>query len=146
VTEPFAFDPADKAHARGLERLRSEQVAWFGTIGRDGFPHSMPIWFLWRDGRALIMSQPHSAKVRNLRENDRAIFHLESGDDGEQWTVLRGTAAVSPEPSVQWLDRIADEYTAKYDEWMQRLGLTTESMAEHYSALIEFTPVKAILQ
>jgi len=142
----FEFDPADARHARSLARLESEQVAWFGTIGRDGFPHAVPIWFLWRDGRALIMSEPETAKVRNLRENDHAIFHLETGDDGEQWTILRGTAAISPEPSMQWLDRIEADYTAKYDEWMQRLGLTTRSMAEHYSAVIEFTPAKAILQ
>ena len=38
------------------------------------------------------------------------------------------------------------EYTEKYGEWMQRLGITTESMAERYTSLIEFTPLKAILQ
>ena len=142
----FVFDPANELHARALARLESEQVAWFGTIGRDGFPHSVPLWFLWRDGRALIMSEPGSVKVKNLRENDRVIFHLESGDDGEQWAILRGFATISPEPSSAWLDRIADEYTDKYGEWMQRLGITTESMAERYTALIEFTPLKAILQ
>ena len=144
MTEPFAFDPADPVHARALARLESEQVGWLGTIGRDGFPHAVPIWFLWRDGRALIMSEPHTAKVKNLRENDRVLFHLEAGDDGEQLLVLRGTAAISPEPSAAWLDRIAEEYTAKYDAWLQRLGLTTETMAERYTALIEVTPLKVI--
>ncbi len=143
---PFAFEPADELHARVVARLEREEVAWFGTIGRDGFPHSVPIWFLWRDGRALIMSEPRSVKVKNLRENDRVIFHLEAGDDGEQWAILRGRATISPEPSSAWLDRIATDYTAKYDGWMQRLGITTESMAERYTALIEFTPLKAILQ
>ena len=146
MSEPFAFDPAVELHARVLARLQSEQVAWFGTIGRDGFPHSVPIWFLWRDGRALMMSEPGSVKVKNLRQNDHVIFTLESGDDGEQWAILRGTAAISPDPSPAWLDRISAEYTAKYGEWLQRLGITTESMAERYTALIEFTPLKAILQ
>ncbi len=109
----FAFDPDDAVHARALARLESEQVGWFGTIGRDGFPHAVPIWFLWRDGRALIMSEPHTAKVRNLRENDRVQFHLEAGDDGEQWTILRGTAAISPESSTAWLDRIEPTSTPR---------------------------------
>ena len=140
----FQFDPENPAHARDLARLGNEQVAWFGTIGRDGFPHAVPIWFLWRDGRALIMSEPHTAKVKNLSENERALFHLEAGDDGEQVLMLRGLATISADPSTAWLDRIADEYTAKYDEWMQRLGLTTRVMAERYSCLIEFTPLKAV--
>ena len=142
----FVFDPADDRHARALARLESDQVAWLGTIGRDGFPHSVPIWFLWRDGRALIMSEPGSVKVKNLRENDRVIFHLEAGDDGEQWAILRGRATISPEPSTAWLDRIEADYTAKYGEWMDRMGITTASMAERYTALFEVTPLKAILQ
>lgn len=144
VAEPFAFDPSNEVHARTLARLESEQVAWFGTVGRDGFPHAVPIWFLWRDGRALIMSEPATAKVRNLRADDRVLLHLEAGEDGEQLSVLRGIAAISPEPSTEWLPRIADAYTAKYDAWLERLNLTTETMAARYSALIEFTPVKLI--
>lgn len=142
----FEFDPQDARHARALARLESEQLAWLGTIGRDGFPHSVPIWFLWRGGRAIMLSEPHTAKARNLRENARAQFHLEAGDDGEQWTILRGTAAISPESSRDWLDRIEPDYSEKYHEWMQRLGLTTSLMATRYTAVIEFTPLKAILQ
>ena len=50
MTEPFVFDLAEPVHRKALARLQSEQVAWFGTNGRDGFPHAVPIWFLWRDG------------------------------------------------------------------------------------------------
>ncbi|WP_214467569.1 pyridoxamine 5'-phosphate oxidase family protein [Microbacterium flavescens] len=140
AAERFEFDPANETHARTLARLQGEQVAWLGTIGRDGFPHAVPIWFLWRDGRALIMSEPATAKVRNIRANDRVLLHLEAGADGEQLSVLRGIATLSPEPSTAWLPRIADEYTAKYDAWLQRLNLTTETMAERYSVVIEVTP------
>jgi PPOX class probable F420-dependent enzyme len=140
----FAFDTANDVHARALGRLETEQVAWFGTNGRDGYPHAVPIWFLWRDGRALIMSEPETAKVRNLRADDRVLLHLEAGADGEQLTVLRGTAAISPEPSSAWVERIGDAYTAKYDAWLQRLGLTTATMAERYSVLIEVTPHKLL--
>jgi PPOX class probable F420-dependent enzyme len=140
----FTFDPENDVHARALRRLEIEQVAWFGTIGRDGYPHAVPIWFLWHDGRALIMSEPETAKVRNLRANDRVLLHLEAGADGEQLTVLRGTAAISPEPSSAWVERIGEAYTAKYDAWLQRLELTTASMAERYSVLIEVTPRKLV--
>lgn len=140
----FVFDPAVKTHARTLERLEAEQVAWLGTIGRDGYPHAVPIWFLWQDGRALIMSEPETAKVRNIRANDRVLLHLEAGADGEQLNVLRGVATLSPEPSTAWLPRIGGAYTAKYDAWLQRLNLTTETMAERYSVLIEVTPHRLI--
>jgi PPOX class probable F420-dependent enzyme len=144
VTEPFVFDAADEVHARTLARLESEQVAWLGTTGTDGYPHAVPIWFLWLGDRAVIMSEPRTAKVRNIRADPRVLVHLEAGADGEQLTVLRGAAALSPEPSSAWLPRIGDAYSAKYDEWMLRLGLTTQTMAERYSVLIEVTPHKLI--
>jgi PPOX class probable F420-dependent enzyme len=90
------------------------------------------------------MSEPETAKVRNLRANDRVLLHLEAGADGEQLTVLRGTAAISEEPSSAWVERIGDAYTAKYDAWLQRLGLTTATMAERYSVLVEVTPHKLV--
>jgi PPOX class probable F420-dependent enzyme len=144
MTQPFEFDPSIDKHRRALARLENEQVGWFGTIGRDGYPHAVPVWFLWRDGRALILSEPDTAKVRNLRENDRVLFHLEAGDDGEQLLVLRGTAAISPQPALAWLDRIGDAYSAKYDEWMLRLDLPMQTMAERYTEVIEVTPHKLI--
>ena len=144
MAEPFVFDPANEVHARALRRLETEQVAWFGTTGRDGYPHAVPIWFLWREGRALIMSEPETAKVRNLRADERVLLHLEAGHDGEQLTVLRGTAAISVEPASTWVERIGEAYTAKYDAWLQRLGLTTATMAERYSVLIEVTPHRLI--
>ena len=140
----FVFDPANDVHARAVRRLESEQVAWLGTHGRDGYPHAVPIWFLWHEGRALIMSEPGTVKVRNLRANDRVLLHLEAGHDGEQLTVLRGTARISPEPSSAWVPRIGEAYTAKYDGWLERLGLTTATMAERYSVLIEVTPQNLI--
>jgi PPOX class probable F420-dependent enzyme len=100
----------------------------------------VPIWFLWRDGRAIILSEPQTAKVRNIRENDKVLVHLEAGPDGEQLAVLRGVARLSAKPTIEWLDEIADEYGAKYAEWMPRLDLTVESMAKRYTTVIEVTP------
>lgn len=140
----FTFDPSNPVHARALERLGSEEVVWLVTIGRDGYPHAVPVWFLWRDGRAIILSEPKTAKVANIRADDKVALHLEAGEDGEQLTVLRGVATISPEPAPAWVDRIEAEYTGKYDEWLQRLDLTTKTMADRYTSVIEVTPHKLI--
>jgi PPOX class probable F420-dependent enzyme len=144
MTEPFALDPANEVHVRTLARLESEQVAWIGTTGRDGFPHAVPVWFLWLGDRALVLSEPRTAKVRNLEADPRVLLHLEAGDDGEHLTVLRGTATLSPGAGPEWAGRVGAEYGAKYDEWMLRLGLTTETMFARYSTVIEIVPASLI--
>jgi PPOX class probable F420-dependent enzyme len=141
---PVQFDPAVDVHARSLARLQSEQIAWIGTTGRDGYPHAVPVWFLWRDGRAIVLSEPNTAKVRNLRADARVVLHLEAGDDHEQLTVLRGTAALSPRPTVDWLDEIGDEYARKYRGGLAGLKMTLPEMAARYSVVIEITPLQLI--
>ena len=140
----FEFDPANDVHARALARLASEQIAWIGTTGRDGFPHAVPVWFLWRDGRALIFSEPATAKVRNLRADGRVVLHLEAGDDHEQLTGLRGTATLSPRPAAEWLDEIGDEYAEKYRGGLSGLKMSLAEMAVRYSVVIEITPRQLI--
>lgn len=144
TVEPFAFDPENDVHARALSRLASERIAWLGTIGRNGYPHAVPVWFLWHDGAVIIMSEPTSAKVRNATRDGRVLVHLESGHDEEQLTVLQGTAEVLSEAATSWLPTIGDAYLAKYEHDLPPLKLTLESMAAKYSTIIRVTPEKLI--
>jgi PPOX class probable F420-dependent enzyme len=140
----FEFDPSNEVHARSLARLGSEQIAWLVTSGRDGFPHAVPVWFLWRDGRAIVLSEPKTAKVANIRADEKVALHLEAGADGEQLTVLRGVARLAPDAAAEWLERIGDEYAEKYADGLRNLTLTAESMAARYSTVIEITPHRLI--
>ncbi|SDT15760.1 pyridoxamine 5'-phosphate oxidase family protein [Microterricola viridarii] len=138
----FTLDPADDVQARALARLQSEQIAWFTSIRRSGFPHAVPVWFLWWEGELLVLSEPQAVKVRNVRGNEKVLVHLEAGRGGEHLTVLRGTAAVSPEPTSGWIDRIGAEYAAKYGRGLAGLSLDMAGMAAQYSAVIRMTPTK----
>jgi PPOX class probable F420-dependent enzyme len=138
------LDPTKKSHAEALRRLETEEVGWVGTIGRDGFPHAVPVWFLWHDGAILVFSQPHSAKVRNLEANPHAMFHLEAGADGEQMHVLQGVAELSDEPATAWFERIAEPYWAKYRAWAERMNLPLDVFPRSYSVAIVLRPHKLL--
>ena len=72
------------------------------------------------------------------------MLHLEAGDDHEQLTVLRGTAALSPQPTTEWLDSVGDAYERKYRGGLAGLKLTLPDMAARYSVVIEVTPLQLI--
>lgn len=141
---PFVFDPTDGVHARSLARLDSEQIAWLATTGRDGYPHAVPVWFLWHESRVLVFSEPLTAKVRNIRNDPRVALHLEAGEDHEQLTVLRGTAELSARSTTEWLDAVGDDYARKYRTGLAGLKLTLPEMAARYSVVIEITPRQLI--
>ncbi|MGN6205082.1 pyridoxamine 5'-phosphate oxidase family protein [Humibacter sp.] len=140
----LVLDPADERHAKAIARLRAERIGWLGTIGRDGYPHAVPVWFLWHDDAIIVFNQPGSAKVKNLRENPRAFFHLEAGADTAQVHVLQGDAEVSDTPAKDWATTLTTPFLEKYALDLQYLGQTLEELWSGYSVVTILRPRRLI--
>jgi PPOX class probable F420-dependent enzyme len=67
--------------------LDEERTVVCATIGHDGFPHLMPLWYVVRDGELWSWTFAKSQKVRNLERDPRATLQVETGTDYAQ---LRG--------------------------------------------------------
>jgi PPOX class probable F420-dependent enzyme len=57
------------------------------TIGKDGFPHVAPMWFVVEDGKLVFRSFTKSQKIVNLQRNPNVTVLLETGLD---YAELRG--------------------------------------------------------
>jgi PPOX class probable F420-dependent enzyme len=93
----IAMSPAEVAAF--LEEQRTLVCA---TIGRDGWPHLMPLWYVLRDGECWAWTYAKSQKVRNLERDPRCTLQVEAGTDyGElRGVMLRCTCALHTEPEV----------------------------------------------
>jgi PPOX class probable F420-dependent enzyme len=67
--------------------LHEQRTLICATIGRDGAPHVMPLWYLVRDGDIWAWTYAASQKVRNLERDPRATLAVEAG---ERYEELRG--------------------------------------------------------
>jgi PPOX class probable F420-dependent enzyme len=67
--------------------LDEERTVICATIGRDGFPHLMPLWYVVRDGELWAWTFAKSQKVRNLERDPRATLQIEAG---KEYAQLRG--------------------------------------------------------
>lgn len=67
------------------------------TIGRDGYPHAVPMWFVAEDdGTILMTTYRRSQKVVNARRNPHVALLVESGTRYEELkgVMVRGDAEV----------------------------------------------------
>jgi PPOX class probable F420-dependent enzyme len=71
------------------EFLASERTVQLASIGPDGAPHLVPMWFAVIDGRIALWTYAKSQKAANLRRDGRVTCLLESGDT---YGELRGVA------------------------------------------------------
>ena len=70
-----------------LAFLDEERVLTVATIGQDGWPHLMPLWYVVRDGECWGWTYGKSQKVRNLERDPRCTLQVEAG---ESYGELRG--------------------------------------------------------
>lgn len=67
------------------------------SVGNDGYPHAVPMWFtIGDDGCFYMTTYGRSQKTLNLRRNPKAALLVESGTSYDQLkgVLVRGTAAV----------------------------------------------------
>lgn len=113
--------------AGAAHRLREETVVWLTTVSPRGAPLPMPVWFLWDGARSVVVYSQPGARVRNIAANPQVSLNF--GRDGEV-VVLSGRAEIDEggRPADQ-----DEDYLAKYDKDLPRIGRTPETFAERYS-------------
>ena len=82
--------------------LAEERVLVVATIGHDGWPHLMPLWFVVRDGVPWATTFAKSQKVRNLERDPRCTLQVEAGEryDELRGVMLRCTCALHRDVDV----------------------------------------------
>lgn len=135
------FDPNTEAGADAARRMQTEKVAWLTTVARDGTPQSSIVAFLWDGERITVWSEPGSPKVRNLVENHRCSFTLNSDEHGNRMVTIEGTAHLPPDGPL-WTGVPA--YVEKYEEVARHhWHLDLADAARRYRQQIVITPRRA---
>ena len=96
------------------ELIEAERVVVVSTIGPRDWPHSMPLWYVPREGEIWIYTYAKSQKVRNLERDPRATLMVEAG---HEYNELRGVEIESVAEIHRDLETVFDlatELTARY--------------------------------
>jgi nitroimidazol reductase NimA-like FMN-containing flavoprotein (pyridoxamine 5'-phosphate oxidase superfamily) len=107
-----AASPTPWLEARA--RLEQAPVSWLATVRPDGRPHVTPLMTVWLDDVVYFCTGQDERKAKNLVHHPYCMLTtgcntLTEGLD----LVVEGTAVwVSDEATLQ---RVADQYAAKYD-------------------------------
>lgn len=81
------------------------RIAVLATIGPDGVPDPVPMWFVIRDGDLWMRTYARSQKAHNLRRDPRVSVLVE---DGDRYADLRGVQFTGRMELHDDLDLICD--------------------------------------
>jgi len=128
-----------------LELLDGERVAIVSSLGPRGWPHSMPMWFVPRQGEVWIWTYAKSQKVLNLERDPRATVLIETG---HEYGELRGVmieAEASIHRDFETVLGFAEELTLRYAEGISSVEGDAKAALEAQApkrVAIHFKPVR----
>jgi PPOX class probable F420-dependent enzyme len=108
------------------------RTATIATLGPDGFPHLVAMWYGLLGGKVYFETKAKSQKVVNLRRDPKISCSVEAGESYDQ---LRGVAIEGMAAIID--DTSSDEYWAAAVSVFERYqGPCTEEMRPFVEAMM----------
>ena len=110
---------SDEEIADFIERSRTATMA---TVGPNGTPHLVAMWYAYIDGKIWFETKAKSQKAQNLRRDNHISAMIEDGLTYDQLrgVSIEGTAEIVDDPDAIW--------TVGVDVWERYNGPYTEEM------------------
>jgi PPOX class probable F420-dependent enzyme len=96
------------------ELVDSERIVVVSSLGPRGWPHSMPLWYVPRDGEIWIYTYAKSQKVKNLERDPRATLLVETGHEYAELRGIEIEAEAEVHRDLDTVFELAKELTSRY--------------------------------
>jgi PPOX class probable F420-dependent enzyme len=133
------------SQAEITELLDSERVAVVSSLGPRGWPHSMPMWFVAREGEVWIWTYAKSQKVRNLERDQRATVLVETGHEYGELRGVMVEARAHLHRDLETVLGFAEELTLRYGEGLETVSGEVRAVLEAQApkrVAIQFEPLR----
>src|SRR5688572_5976403 len=138
-------DQIKLTEAEQAELLETERIVIVSSLGPRGWPHSMPMWFVVREGEIWCWTYAKSQKVRNLERDPRATLLVEAGNE---YTELRGIQIEAEAELIRDVERVAEfgkELTIRYTDGIESVEGDAAAALEAQAAkrvVLRFEPIR----
>jgi PPOX class probable F420-dependent enzyme len=113
------------SHDEIVEFIARSRTATMATIGPDGLPHLVAMWFAVVGDAIWFETKGRSQKVVNLRRDPRMTVLIEDGltYDTLRGVSLEGRAVISEDPDEIWAVGVSvwERYNGPYSEEVKPL-------------------------
>lgn len=95
---------------RARETLEKAVIVRLNTISEDGYPHSVPVWFLLDGDDLLVFTSASAKKVTNAETNPKGSIAIGGDPVGSPAYLIEGDFTVEDDPDMAITSRITHHY------------------------------------
>ncbi|MGH9112857.1 MAG: pyridoxamine 5'-phosphate oxidase family protein [Acidimicrobiales bacterium] len=118
------------------------------SLRRDGWPISLPVWFVALDRRIYVAGQAHTKKFARVRHDPRVCFVVESGTRWAELVGVQLTGRARLLDDGEPLERATAALGSKYERFRTPRSQMPSTTRQHYetrTATLEIVPDDRIL-
>lgn len=92
------------------EFLQKPLIARLSTVDLDGYPHTVPVWFMLDGDDIVVISVRSTRKVGHILANPKGAVAI-GGDlaDGAGY-LIKGELSIEPDPDDAWVRKLTYHY------------------------------------
>jgi PPOX class probable F420-dependent enzyme len=92
------------------EFLQKPLLARMSTVDPDGYPHTVPVWFLLDGDEIAIIAVRDTRKVAHIQANSRGALSIGGDTDDGGGYLLKGTFHIEEDPDDTWVRKLCYHY------------------------------------
>jgi len=86
------------------------RIAYLSTVDRQGYPHSVPVWFAKDDDTLIFNSGKKRARLKHILTNPKVAVTIGGNSGDSEGYLIKGDAAIEADPFHDQLKQISRRY------------------------------------
>ncbi len=118
--------------------LKEQKILHLATIDQDNFPHIVPVWYIYQEGKIYIGTSTRTTKAKNIKKNKRVSFCI---DVGIRSPKIRGTMAAGKASLIlekNKVSKIAKKILLRYFKTLK--NKSAKEILDDTNCIIEIIP------
>jgi len=92
------------------EFLQKPLLARMSTIDPDGWPHTVPVWFMLDGDDVVVISVRKTAKIGHIQANPKGALQIGGDSNDGGGYLLKGIFSIEEDPGDVWMNKLIYRY------------------------------------
>jgi general stress protein 26 len=121
--------------------LKSQKILRLATIDFVGFPHIVPVWYMYKNNKFYVGTNTKTRKAKNIKKNSRVSFCIDVGIRSPDIVGIMGTGMARLVLRKDVVETLAKKILLRYFKSLK--NKSAQQLLDQTDCIIEITPNKA---
>ena len=90
--------------------LEKPRIARMSTIDANGYPHTVPVWFMLDGSDLVVIGTRDARKVSHILANPKGSIQIGGEPDDESGYLFKGQFTIEEDPDRRWVKTMTMRY------------------------------------